>query len=254
VNPLIGVSSSSLPHASASDLLASAADVDAHCVDLRVGRGQGWEPQLDLIAATLPVAFVGVGATLGGGVPAAPAPPDLMRVVVDRGIVLRLFVDPLDDAGAVGRFAADVECLRDAWGPDLRLAVEPHAASPTLARLDDVLAEHGIGAVVDTLGLVRLRASLAQACAFLHRHAVAVQVKGVALRDGAYRHVALDAAPALTAWTAALLADVRVPVTVETKAGTVAEDIRALRRATARPAGPLPAHTPREVSQCVSAS
>jgi len=251
---LIGVSSSSLRHKSARELLDSATAAGADCIDLRAGRNQGWEPDLDLIAAALPIAFVGVGASLGAGVPDAVAPPELMRSVIDRGIALRLFAGPLDDAAAVRGFADDVARLRRAWGPALRLVVEPHTAAPTLAQLDEVLAEHSVGAVVDLLGLVRLGARLDEARAFLRRHAVAVQVKGIASRDGDYRHVALDAAPRLTAWTQALLAGVQVPITVETKAGSVAEDIRTVRRMTAAPAGALPVDLPQEVSSCVSAS
>jgi hypothetical protein len=251
MTPMIGISSSSLPEASAPELLSSAAAMGAGCVDLRAGRGQGWEPEFDLIAKTLPVTFVGVGATLGAGVPAEPAPPDLMRAVIERGIALRLFAGPLDDAEGVRRFAADVGLLRDAWGPRLRLAVEPHTAAPTLAQLDEVLAEHGIGAVVDTLGLVRLGASLDASRAFLRRHAIAVQVKGLVLRDGAYRHTALSSAPTLTTWTAALIRDTQVPITVETKAGTAAEDIRTLRRALQEQ---LSTPVPQEVTSCVHAS
>lgn len=254
MSPLVGVCSTSLRHGSARELLDAAVAAGAACVDLRAGRDQKWEPELDLIADALPVAFVGVGASLGEGVPESPAPPDLMRSVIARGIPLRLFVAPLDDAAAVRRFADDVARLRGAWGPNLRLLVEPHTATPTLAQLDGVLAEHGVGAVVDTLSLVKLRARLDEARAFLRRHGVAVQVKGIALRDGDYRHVALDAAPTLTAWIGALLAGASVPITVETKAGTVAEDIRTIRRVTAAPERALPAHVPQEISSCIPAS
>lgn len=254
MSPLVGVCSTSLRHGSARELLQAATAAGADCVDLRAGRDQKWEPELDLIADALPVAFVGVGDSLGGGVPEAPVAPGLMRSLVERGIALRLFCDRLDDAAAVRRFADDVARLRGAWGPNLRLAVEPHTEMPTLAQLDGVLAEHGVGAVVDTLALVRLRARLDEARAFLLRHGIAVQVKGIARRDGDYRHVALDAAPSLTAWTGALLAGVQVPITVETKAGTVAEDIRTVRRVTTAPAGALPAHVPQEISSCVAAS
>lgn len=254
MSPLVGVCSTSLRHASARELLQAAAAAGADCVDLRAGRDQGWEPELDVIADALPVAFVGVGDSLGGGVPEAPVAPGLMRSLVERGIPLRLFAGPLGDAEARRRFADDVARLRGAWGPKLRLAVEPHTGTPTLAQLDDVLAEHGVGAVVDTLALVKLRARLGEARAFLLRHGIAVQVKGLALRNGDYRHVALDAAPALTAWTAALLAGVDVPITVETKAGTVAEDIRTIRRVLATPEGALPTHIPEEITSCVAAS
>lgn len=254
MSALVGVCSTSLRHASARELLQAAIAAGADCVDLRAGRDQGWEPELDVIADALPVAFVGVGDSLGGGVPEAPVAPGLMRSLVERGIALRLFVGSLDDAAARRRFADDVARLRGAWGPKLRLAVEPHTEAPTLAQLDDVLAEHGVGAVVDTLALVKLHARLDEARAFLLRHGIAVQVKGIALRNGDYRHVALDAAPMLTAWTAALLAGVHLPITVETKAGTVAEDIRTIRRVIATPeAAPL-THLPEEITSCVAAS
>src|SRR5919198_827057 len=121
MSPPIGVSSTSVAHETAQELLQRAAAIGARCLDLRAGRGQGWEPDLELIAATLPVAFVAVSARLGAGVPAAPLPPRLMQVVLERGIVLRLFVSPVEDAAALRRFADDVERLRCAWGRDLRL-------------------------------------------------------------------------------------------------------------------------------------
>jgi hypothetical protein len=254
MSPLVGVCSTSVRHASAQELLQAATAAGADCVDLRAGRSQGWEPGLDVIADALPVAFVGVGDSLGSGVPEAPLAPGLMRSLVERGIALRLFAAPLGDAAAVRRFADDVARLRGAWGPKLRLAVEPHVEAPTLAQLDDVLAEHGVGAVVDTLALVKLRARLDEARAFLRRHGIAVQVKGLALRNGDFRHVALDAAPALTAWTAALLAGVDVPITIETKAGSVAEDIRTIRRVTASPEAALRTDLPEEIASCVAAS
>ncbi|KUO20693.1 hypothetical protein [Streptomyces dysideae] len=251
MTPLVGVSSSSLPHASAPELLHIATRIGAQCLDLWAGRGEGWDPQLDLIAERMPVAFVGVSATLGSGVP-ADLTPGVMRVVLKRRIPLRLFVAPLADVAAVRRFGADVDRLRDTWGPDLRLVVEPHAATPTLALLDEVLAQHGIGAVVDTLGLVRLRASIAAARAFLLRHAVAVQVKGLTRRDGTYRHVGLNSTPSLTAWTLTLIDGAALPVTVETRSGTAAQDIRILRRALTSHHHPLP--VPPEVASCVSVS
>jgi hypothetical protein len=254
MTPLIGVSSSSMPWASAPELLRAAAAMGAECVDLRADRGQGWEPEFDLIANTLPVAFVGAGARLGAGVPNAPLPRPLMRALLERGIALRLFIDPLDDVAALSRVADDVDRLRGTWGPDLRLAVELHDAAPTLLRLEEVLVAHWIGVVLDTLGLVRLRAGLGEARRFVHGHAVAVQVKGLALRDSAHRHVALAAAPRLAAWTAALVADARVPVTVETKAGTAEEDIRTLRRAISHLDRPTSPHALPEESPCACAS
>jgi hypothetical protein len=251
---LVGASSLSLPHASAQDLLRCATAAGAECIDLRAGRDQRWEPELDLIAEALPVTFVGVSACLGAGVAEAPVSPKLMHSIIKRGIALRLFVEPLADAAAVRRFAEDVARLRGAWGADLRLAVEPHTAAPSLAQLDAALAEHRVGAVVDILGLVRLSARLDQARAFLLRHAVAVQVKGLELHNGDYHHVALGASSLLTRWTAALLVGAEVPVTVETKAGTVAEDIRTLRRVTTERQDSLPNHVPQEVSLCVPAS
>lgn len=253
MTPLIGVSSSSLPHASAQELLRGALGIDARCIDLRAGRGQAWEPQLELIADSFPVAFVGAGATLGAGIPAAPLPAHLMRIIVDRGIVLRLFVGPLGDAAAARAFTADVVRLRGIWGPRLRLAVEVHDAAPSLAALDAALTQHSIGAVVDTLGFARLHTPLTEAREFAHRHAIAVQVKGLVRGDGCFRHVALGAVPSLTAWTAALVRDARVPVTVETRAGSAADDISTLRQAIARGEGPRSAHAPVEVPSCVSA-
>jgi hypothetical protein len=250
---LVGVSSSSLPHGSAQDLLRCAAVVDADCIDLRADRGQRWEPELDLIAEALPVTFVGIGARLGAGVAEAPAPPELMHSIIKRGIALRLFVERLDDTAGVRRFAEDVARLRGTWGPNLRLAVEPHTAVPSLAQLDAVLAEHHVGAVVDTLGLVRQSVRLHEARAFLLRHAIAVQVKGLGLRNGDYHHVALDASPSLTRWTAALLLGAQVPVTVETKAGTVAEDIHTIRRVTAGRHETVPDRIPEEISSCFPA-
>ncbi len=251
MSPLVGASSSSLPHASATELLAALARVGADCVDLRAGRAQNWEPELDRIADALPVAFVGVSATLGSGDGDSPAPPAMIETMIERRIAIRLFAGPLDDPAAEGRAAADVARLRARWGPDLRLLVEPHKALPTLGQLDVLLAAHGIGAVVDTLGLVRIEADLDRARAFLLRHGAAVQLKGIAQRGGEYRHVALDACPPLASWSAALVRGSTVPITIETKAGTVAEDIRTVRSRLAEPGEPP--SLPQEISACVCA-
>jgi hypothetical protein len=253
MTPLLGVSSSSVPHASAAELLRGAAALGARCLDLRAGRRQAWEPRLEDVATGLPVAFVGVGHELGGGVPASPMPARMMEVVCARRIPVRFFCGALADQTAVSRFAQDVECLRGAWGPDLLLAVEPHAAQPTLAQLDEVLAEHGIGAVLDILGLIHLGARLDEARAFLRRHAVAVQVKGVVAHVGSYQHVALATVPSLAAWAAALVDGTHLPVTIETKAGTAGEDIRTLSRAIELRAQPARADRRLEAPACACA-
>jgi hypothetical protein len=250
----VGVSSSSLPHESARDLLRCAAAVGADCIDLRAGRGQRWEPELEFIADALPVAFVGVGDYLGSGVSETPLSPELMQTIIRRGIPLRVFAEPLTDTAVARRFGDDVARLRGTWGPDLRLAVEPHVAEPSLEQLDPLLTQHGVGAVVDTLGLVRVHARLDAARSFLLRHGIAVQVKGLAFKNGDYRHVALDASPPLVRWTAALLAGSQVPITVETKAGTSAQDISTIRRLIAEPEGAVPDDLPQEVSSCVLAA
>jgi hypothetical protein len=254
MTPIVGASSSNLTHRSPSDLLQAAAAVGAACVDLRAGRGQAWEPDLDLVAGRLPVAFLGSGATLGTGVHRYPVTPELMGALIRWNIPLRLFSCPLDTRGAVRRFGADVTRLREAWGPDLRLAVEPHTAAPTLRQLDEVLAEHRIGAVVDTLGLARLGGSLGEARAFVQRHAVAVQVKGFQRRPGGdYHHVALASDVRLASWTVALLYQVAVPITVETRAGTTAEDIRTVLEGLTRPRPQLTHDTALEDSACACA-
>ena len=252
MTPLVGVSSSVVRHESAQDLLRIAIGLGADCIDLRAGRDQPWEGDFELIAKSLPINFVGVSASLGAGVPESPAPPELMRALIERGIALRVFAEPLDSAEAMRRFADDVMRLRRTWGRGLRLVVEPHKATPTLAQLDVALAEHQLGAVVDTLGLVRVDARLEQARAFLQRHGAAVQVKGLTKRDGDYRHVGLVTPSALTNWVAALLAGSQLSITLESKANTLAEDIRAVRRLLLTPMSPL--QVPEEIASCVPAS
>jgi hypothetical protein len=231
VTPRLGLSSSSCPRASARELVELAGRLGASCVDLRAGRGQGWEDDAEAVLDALPVAFLGVDGVLGAGLDPSTGTPERTAAAVERSIPVRVFVCDLADPAAAAAVAADAARLRARWGDGLRLAVETHAASPALAPLARVLEAEGIAAVVDTLGLARVGADLAAARAFLREHAVAVQVKGFERTAGGYRHVPLRRAVAVARWTVSLVADSALPVTVETKAGSAADDLAVLREA-----------------------
>lgn len=219
----IGVSTGSLPGASAPELVARARKSHLTCVDVRVGKGHRWEGDgialgLDTVAESgLHTAFVGLGAYLGDG-----TPKDVPGEVGDRNLPVKVF------------------CVEDPVGPEVEsdlvrlrstvpeVWVETHAGGPPIPRLLDLCEELGLGLVVDTLGLFRSpggRCAPARRLASLTR---AIQVKGF---DGTnHRHRPLDehdleplhelyAAGCTASW-----------VTVESRAGALEDDARTLKR------------------------
>jgi hypothetical protein len=232
MTPLVGLSSSSVPGLGARELVEKARQAGAECLDLRAQRGQAWEAgDFERLLDSMPVAFVGAGGRLGAGVDPSSLPAPLIPHLVARGIPLRLFSAPLEEPSAQDAFRADVQRIRDVWGDGLRLCVEVHDERPTLAQIDRELAATGVGVVLDSLGLARLGATRDDARKLVARYGVAVQVKGfVRTRDG-YRHTSLASRPILLDEARELVHGSDLPVTVETKAGTWAQDVASLRSA-----------------------
>lgn len=240
-----------MPHDSAADLLRQADAIGATCVDLRAGRGQGWEDDLPLIASSLPICFIGTDVRIGSGSIEISEIPQVVVAASALGMPLRCFVGELLTDRDEVRFLSDVEILRSMFGPDVRLAVEMHEKNLSLVRLDRVLSIAKLGAIIDTLGLIRLNVKFDQISQFSRRHAIAVQVKGVASSVSGFWHVPLDKAPILADWMASLIHPLKVPVTIETKAGSIARDIDVIRSLLRNHAFQS---IPAEIMSCIPAS
>ncbi len=247
----VGFSSSSLRHNSALDLLHQAELMGATCLDLRAGRGQGWEDDLALLASKLPICFVGTDIRIGSGSIESSRVPEMVAAAAAIGIPLRCFNSELKTDEEEARFVADVAVLRSIFGPDVRLAVEMHEDNLSLERLDRVLTKANVGAIIDTLGLIRLNANFEQMSLFSQRHAIAAQVKGISSRGSDFWHVPLDRAPILAAWMAALIHSLNLPVTIETKAESISQDMDFMRCLLAEHA---PRPVPAEIISCIPAS
>ena len=231
----LGFSSCSAPELSADDLLELSLANDADTIDLRAGRGQAWESVAGLraIADALDVAFLALPAALGGGADDGAGAEELVRAAVERGIPLRFGVVPEVESS---RFGEDVRRLRSRWGSDLVLYVEPHGPSPSLASLSELLREHEVYAAADNLGFARLGAPPAAVAGFMAEFGRVLQVKGFAANGdgGGWRHRPLVTTPAVLDDVVGLVSTLpprELRVTIETRCGSHADDLAALREA-----------------------
>jgi hypothetical protein len=232
---LLGISSGSLPSLPATALAATVLRLGAGTVDLRWGKGHGWEVQglTPFDDAGVSIAFIGVSVVLGTGDPSlrdlAPAralldgrPPVPFKVFAARD---------LDDAGDTGARSRDLAGRQAAVLADWAGApalVETHHGYASLSALGFLCSEFGCGLLLDVYGLHQLTGELRDEAATLRRWARAAQVKGFEPVAGG-RHLPLARMPA-PAW--ALLGELprHAPVTVESRAGAIDDDLSVLRQ------------------------
>lgn len=235
--PAIGLSSGTLPGATAAELADAVLAYGGSGVDLRIGKNQRWERDgvaeavRGFAAAGLHVFFTGVGWRLGD-----PALPDPAAADVPSKWPVKVFCVEAPDVGLV---ADQVAAAADAG---LELWVETHAGGPGVNGLIDLAERTGVGVVLDVLGLDEIGGADRRQLAGLAPHVRAAQVKGVRRTSDGVRHRSLtpaDLEPVLRVMDRAALRC----VTVESRAGTPAADMAVLATALATalvPAGPHP--------------
>lgn len=231
----LGISSGSLPKEPAASLAATVTRLGAGAVDLRWGKGHAWEDSglVPFTQAGVDVAFIGVSVALGTGDPALADLAPLRRMLGGHPAVpLKVFASALlDDAGEAGASSRQlarrqVLVLAEAGGaPPL---VETHHGYASMASLEFLCAECGCDLLLDVYGLHQLTGELSDENAMIARRARAAQVKGFVPEPGG-RHLPLARMPA-SGWTLLELLPAAAPVTVESRAGTIDDDISVLRR------------------------
>lgn len=227
---MIGVSSGSFGPWDAVEAARIVRATGASVVDLRVGKGQRWEEQgvQPFLDAGLDVAFLGLSCTLG--VDDVAAVLERHRRDLAHGWPVKVFCAPGSrDADRRGIARDVVSALADALGgPDL-VALETHRGHAGVDELEAWSVEDGTTVVLDSMGLAGISADPARDARRLDPHVRFVQVKGFEEADTGTRHRALE----LDArWHAELLAALTAPVslTVESRAGHLAEDVACLTR------------------------
>ena len=232
---LLGLSSGSLPSSSAAALAATVVRLGAGTVDLRWGKGHGWEQDglAPFDQAGVSVAFIGVGVVLGRGDSELRAVAPVRELLDGRsGIPFKVFAAPeLDgpgDAAARSRSLAGRQaCVLAEWSGAPVLA-ETHHGYASIASLGFLCEELGCRLLLDVYGLHQLTGALRDDTGTVRRWARAAQVKGFETVAGG-RHLPLGQLPA-PAWELLGALPARAPVTVESRAGTIDEDLAVLHQ------------------------
>ena len=215
----VGLSTNTVPAASARELVARWERGLLDVVDLRLGRQQEWEHGFaKLIECGLPISFVAADTItpLAGTSGALP-----LRVPLSR------------QAWAMQREEL-VQAWRNARTGAVHgvseLVVETHWNEPgSIPNFIDMCEQLQSRVVLDNLGLHRMGLRDVDELSPLNGRVLAVQVKGFGGRPE--RHLPLEAlggVPARTTW-AVIERTPDVPVLVESKAGTADADVAVIR-------------------------
>jgi hypothetical protein len=228
VNP-IGFSSGCCPELSGTEIVELAGRLRVDLVDLRAGKGHGWEALgvAPLRAVGIRVAFVGVSLVLGRPDQRPAERLSELDALGAGGLPVKVFADAALDADPAARQLARRQLAELDGVPVLVETHHGYASVPALARL---CGDTGCRLLLDTLALARLHGDLAGAAAALRPYLVAGQVKGYDVADAAGGvHLPLRA---MTAGPAAQVRDLLppgAPVLVESRAGVLADDLAVLR-------------------------
>ena len=229
----LGLSSGSLPQASADEMVGRLHELGLDLVDLRWGKGYAWQDGglRPFAVAGVDVAFLGVSVTLGEG---DPQLADLVPAVIDvldgrRDIAIKVFASAQLGSGdeavwTVARRQLDRLATCAAAAP----LVETHHGYAGLDSVDRLCQQLGCAVLLDLGGFFRLTGSFLDPAGVIARRTSAIQVKGFG-PDAPATHRALTELPD-EAWALLDSAPTGVPITVESKSGTLAEDIGVLRQ------------------------
>lgn len=224
----LGLSSGSMPTASADDMIEWLQRVDFGTVDLRVGKGQGWEAQgmSPFLAAHIQVAFIGTSMRLGD----SSSPADATLRALDRvnavGVPVKVFASGnLDnDPQAFSIAAKQIEQLTTYSGRPV--VVETHHGYASLTSLDALCRAFPCRLLLDVFGFYQLTGRLEDTSSTLRRWAIAGQVKGFAEDGGA--HLPLRQLPP-AGWQLLNHLPIQAPITIESRADTLDDDAAILK-------------------------
>lgn len=233
----VGFSSNCSPALTGAGLAALAVDIGAQVVDLRVGRGQGWESDgtAPLRAAGVQPVFVGVSLVLGRpNQPCLPRLAELDRLAAADLPVKVFAAESLGTDPRAYELAVDQAAVLQSVVGQGRLLVETHHGYAAVADLARLCRDTGCRMLLDSLGLARLGVALDEAMLLLRPYVVAMQVKGYDVAAPTTSvHYPLRTMGATYAARLCALLPPGVPVLVESKAGALAEDVSVLRRSLA---------------------
>jgi len=229
MNP-VGISSGSCAELSAPALAALAEELKAEVVDLRAGKGHGWERDgiAPLRDAAIRVAFVGLSIVLGRPDQACGDQLAYRDRLGGTGLPVKVFATAGLGTDRDARLLAyrQVQELRKGGS----VLVETHHGYADRSALARLCVDTGCGLLVDTLGLAKLSGSLTGTTAEFRGHITAGQVKGYDVADpGGTRHLPLSAMDATHAAQLRALVPPGAPVLIESKAGVLADDLAVLR-------------------------
>ncbi|MFD4660387.1 hypothetical protein ACFWP2_32755 [Kitasatospora sp. NPDC058444] len=227
---MVGLSSGSAAGLGATELARLVRSLGGTAVDVRAGKGHGWQREglAGLRAAGVEVCFVGVGTVLGDGA----ALTEDERAHLEPGLPVKVFAAAgCLAADRIGTTLAQVRELSElVGGPELVL-VETHHGYAPVPELVELAERAGSRVLLDTMGLARIHPDPVAAAATLAPWTSYAQVKGFDWSaPDTSRHRPLAASCAADTRAVLTAAGALRAVTVESKAeASLAEDIALLR-------------------------
>lgn len=227
----LGVSTSSCPELRACELAEAILASGGDSVELRIGRGHGWESDGVLALATAGVTVTTIASSRSFGSDVLPDSEEDINHAKSIGARLRCFLDAgyEGDQDTIRRAHLQVVAVQRSLGYNGSVVIEPHPGRASALGVSAFCAHTGASAVLDTFALQRLGIAMPQAFSTLGGATQVLHVKGfVQDEDRRWSHRAL--APSdLPDLTALGHAPELAAVVVETKAGSHWRDLRLLR-------------------------
>ncbi|MFE2284667.1 hypothetical protein ACFXDJ_10880 [Streptomyces sp. NPDC059443] len=243
---LVGLSSGSAPALGAAELARLTLELGGTAVDVRAGKGHAWEQGglAGLRAAGVGVCFVGIGTVLGGAAHPLPAAADLDQL--EPGLPVKVFAaEGCTAPEAFDRTRQQIQELAARVGGTERVLVETHHGYAPVPELLELCERTGVRILLDSLGLARIHPDPAAAAARLAPWTSYAQVKGFDWASpGSNGHLPLALSCAGPTRELLAAAGPLRAVTVESKAGALAEDMALLLDWYAPAPAPAPASSP----------
>lgn len=226
---VVGLSSTSFPRRTPNELMASGVLRAGDCVDLRFGVQHRWEDSgLRESVASLRVIFVSVPVTLG-----SPVAVEHREAIIDAAqcdVPVKIRLPKFSGPASVGEVGSALRALAESCRIEVRFVVETHEPAWPPPLLAEIASAHGLGVVVDNLGLARCEWDLDATERVLGEHWFATQIKGFSLDGDTWSHAPLRHSRNVVDWIRRyrpLLCERFA--TIETKAGSGIDDLSDIR-------------------------